>query len=343
MLRAKKSTINDVARLAGVSKKTVSRVINKSTLVRKETYEKVEKVIAELKYSPDPQARGLSFRRSFLFGLVYDNVNASFIADVQQGVLDTSRNEGYELVVHPCDNKSEGKIDELQQLIDRLKLAGVILLPPMSEDEGLIKMLNSIECHYVRILSAPLDSPSNMVYSNDRDAMHHVASHLVDLGHREIGFIHGPKSSLAARERYAGFAEALATRHIKLPRRNVAWGDHSFASGLSAAQKLLANKSRPTAIFASNDEMALGTIVAATRWGIQIPEQLSIVGFDDEPHAAEIHPSLTTINQNLKQKGQLAAAKLVALCNKQPEQAAAIESKLDLSLIARESTTRVPL
>lgn len=343
MRKAKKATINDVARLAGVSKKTVSRVINKSTQVRQQTYARVEKVIAELNYSPDPQARGLSFRRSFLFGLVYDNVNASFIADVQQGVLDTARQEGYELVVHPCDSRSADRVEELRQFIDRLKLAGVILLPPMSENVELIKMLNDIECHYVRILSAPLDEPTHMVYSNDRAAVHQVADHLLDLGHRNIGFIHGPKNSLAAVERFAGFSAALARRNVKLLSRNVAWGDHSFASGLVGAQELLSQKSRPTAIFASNDEMALGAIVAATRWGIQIPGQLSIVGFDDEPHAAEIYPSLTTINHSLKRKGQLAAAKLVALCANDIEQAAAIESLLELNLIARDSTAQAPL
>lgn len=342
-LTTKKPTINDVARVAGVSKKTVSRVINKSELVSRDTYDRVEKVIAELNFSPDPQARGLSFRRSFLFGLVYDNVNAAFIADIQQGVLDKSRREGYELVVHPCDSEGPQLVDEIVEFVDRLKLAGVIVLPPLSESAEFKNIFRNVSCHYVRILSASLDDPAHIVQSNDRQVVQQVADHLLDLGHREIGFIHGPKNSTAARERFLGFTEALARRNIKLLKRNVAWGDHRFASGIVGAQKLLANKPRPTAIFAGNDEMALGAMVAATRWGIQIPGQLSIVGFDDEPHAAEIYPSLTTVNHNLRHMGQLAAQKLSALCQNDPEQAAGIQTLVELSLIIRETTARVPL
>lgn len=225
--RNKKATINDVARLAKVSKKTVSRVINKSTQVRKETYDRVEKVIEQLNYSPDPQARGLSFNRSFLFGLVYDNVNASFIADIQKGVLEKSRPSGFELVVHPCNYQNADMVDELQDFIGRLKLGGVILLPPLSENDDLPQVLRNSGCHYVRLLSSPLDDPAHMVQSNDRVAVQQVADHLIDFGHRTIGFIHGPKSSQAARERYEGFRDALGRRNIKLLKRNIAWGDHT--------------------------------------------------------------------------------------------------------------------
>jgi len=339
----KKATINDVARVAGVSKKTVSRVINRSSQVRKDTYEKVEKVIAELNYSPDPQARGLSFRRSYLFGLVYVNINASFIPEFQRGVLESSRPNGFEVVVHPCDYRSPHLADELREFIDRLKLGGVILMPPMAENEELISAIRESGCHCVRLLPAPLDDPANMVQSNDRLAVKQVADHLIDFGHRNIGFIHGRKLAISARERFEGFRDALEQRNIKLLKRNIAWGDYTFASGLAGAQKLLNNKPRPTAIFASNDEMALGAIVAATRWGIKIPQQLSIVGFDNVSHAAEICPSLTTINHDLKRMGQLAAEKLAALLRNDPEQAAKIETLIELNLITRESTGPVPL
>ncbi|MBR9912388.1 MAG: LacI family DNA-binding transcriptional regulator [Gammaproteobacteria bacterium] len=339
---SKKATINDVAREAGVSKKTVSRVINKSPEVTKKTYQKVEQAIARLNYTPDPQARGLSFRRSFLFGLIYDNVNAAFIADIQDGVLDKSRAEGYELVVHPCKQDTGQWIDEVRRLIDRLKLAGVIVLPPLSESPDLVEMLKGIDCEYVRILSVPLDDDAHMVQSDDRSAVAQIADHLFELGHRNIGFIHGPKDSQAAAERYAGFSAALQRNKLKLLQRNLVWGDHSFASGVVGAQKLLAGKSRPTAIVASNDEMALGAMVAAAKLGIDVPSQLSIVGFDDEPQAAKIYPSLTTVNHNLKRMGQLASEKLAALCRNEPEQAALIRSVISLDLIVRESTATAP-
>nr|WP_243748520.1 substrate-binding domain-containing protein [Pseudomaricurvus alcaniphilus] len=339
---SKKATINDVAREAGVSKKTVSRVINKSPEVTQKTYQKVEQAIARLDYTPDPQARGLSFRRSFLFGLIYDNVNTAFIADIQDGVLDKSRSEGYELVVHPCEHGNSQWIDEVRLLIDRLKLAGVIVLPPLSENPELVKMLKGVDCEYVRILSVPLDDDAHMVQSDDRSAVAQIADHLIELGHRNIGFIHGPKGSQAAAERYAGFSDALLRNKLKLLKRNLVWGDHSFASGVVGAHKLLGGKTRPSAIVASNDEMALGAMVAAAKLGIDVPSQLSIVGFDDEPQAAKIYPSLTTVNHNLKRMGQLASEKLAALCRNQPEQAAQVQSVICLDLIVRESTAKVP-
>lgn len=336
--KSSRATINDVARIAGVSKKTVSRVINKSPQVREDTYRKVEKVIAELNYLPDPQARGLSFRRSFLFGLVFSSGNPSFIADIQDGVLDKARKEGFDLVVHPCDFQASDLLEDIQHFVRRLKLAGIILLPPLADNDAIAEMLRSEGCHYVRVLSAPRDNPANMVQSNDRDAVARVADHLIDLGHQNIAFIKGPDFSVAAQVRYTAFKDALARRNVKLLEQNIASGDHRFASGLTCTEMLLANNPRPTAIFASNDEMALGAIVAAIRNGIKIPEQLSIVGFDDVPHAAEIFPPLTTVNHNLRRMGQIAAEKLTALCSDHPDQAAAITTSIELSLVCREST-----
>ena len=134
---AGKATINDIARLAGVSKKTVSRVINDSPLVRPETREKVAALMQQLGYSPDPQARGLAFRRSFLIGMVYDNPTAQYIVNMQYGALDALRDSGYELVVHPCDSRSDDYIDGVRRFVQQQKLHGVILMPRVSEDEAL--------------------------------------------------------------------------------------------------------------------------------------------------------------------------------------------------------------
>ena len=176
--REVKSTINDVARLAGVSKKTVSRVINHSPLVRPETRDKVAALIAQLSYVPDPQARGLAFRKSFLIGLVYDNPNAPYVINIQTGVLDSLRGTGFELVVHPCDRKAPEFIAGVRDFAIRAKLSGVILLPPVSEDEELADMLRQIDCDYVRVASALLDEPQRMVVSSDREVSEEVAQYL---------------------------------------------------------------------------------------------------------------------------------------------------------------------
>ena len=137
-LRGRRATINDIARMASVSKKTVSRVINQSPFVKEETRAKIDAVIRQIGYHPDPQARGLAFRRSFLIGLVYDNPNAQYIVNIQDGALDALRGSGFELVVHPCDRRGEDFIPGVRRFIERQKLHGVILLPPVSEDHTLV-------------------------------------------------------------------------------------------------------------------------------------------------------------------------------------------------------------
>src|SRR5690349_20800544 len=174
----RKATINDIARLANVSKKTVSRVINQSPFVKEATRAKIDAVIQQIGYAPDPQARGLAFRRSFLIGLIYDNPNAQYIVNIQDGVLDALRGSGFELVVHPCDRRSEDFIPGVKRFVERQKLHGVILLPPLGEDQNLTRALQELDCAYVRIASVKLDSSQHMVVSNDREATGEVANYL---------------------------------------------------------------------------------------------------------------------------------------------------------------------
>src|SRR3569623_904174 len=149
----RRPTINDIARLAGVSKKTVSRVINASPYVQKETRERIEAVIAEHGYAPDPQARGLAFRRSFLIGLVYDNPNPQYVVNMQLGLLDGMRDSGIELVVHPCERSSPSFLADIRAFVERQKLYGVVLTPSVSEDERVASLLEEIGCEYVRVAS----------------------------------------------------------------------------------------------------------------------------------------------------------------------------------------------
>ncbi|MET0327922.1 MAG: LacI family DNA-binding transcriptional regulator, partial [Luteimonas sp.] len=186
------ATINDIARLAGVSKKTVSRIINHSPLVRQDTREKVEALMQEVGYVPDPLARGLAFRRSFLIGMVYDNPTAQFIVNMQYGALDTLRNSGFELVVHPCDSRSPNYIDGVRRFVQQQKLHGVMLVPRVSEDQALAEMLGEIGVRYVRIAAVSMDAPERMVVTHDHDGAVEVADYLQSLGHRDIAMITGP-------------------------------------------------------------------------------------------------------------------------------------------------------
>ncbi len=332
--RAKKrTTINDIARLASVSKKTVSRVINQSPYVREETRLKINSIIAKTGFAPDPQARGLAFRRSFLIGLIYDNPNAQYIVNIQQGVLDAVRGSGYELVVHPCDRTSVSFLDDVRSFVERQKLFGVVLIPPVSENESLAKLLNEIDCPYVRVASMPLDSPARMIVTHDREAAAEAGEHLAKLGHKEIGFISGPSHYRSAHERREGFTDALAAYGVKLSPRMVVEGAYTFESGVTCAETLLARKPRPTAIFASNDEMAAGVYKAAYAQGLRIPDDLSVVGYDDSPLATRVWPPLTTVRLPIREMGRKAAEKLIG-----KEPGPNDSDEIEVGLVVRESS-----
>ena len=308
----KPATINDVARLAGVSKKTVSRVINNSPFVREETRAKVEAVIAEAGFTPDPQARGLAFRRSFLVGMIYDNPSPNYVVNMQQGVLDAVRGSGLELVVHPCNRSSENFLADVQGFVVRQKLFGVVMPPSVSEDERVVALLREADCPYVRIASVSLDEPARMVVTNDSLGAAEAARHLAELGHTRVAFISGPDSFRSSHERGRGFAEGLAEHGLALDPAYVRRGAYTFESGVAAAADLLALSKPPTGILAGNDEMAIGVMKAARDRGLDVPFDLSIVGFDDLPMASRVWPNLTTVRLPVRDMGRMAAEKLTA-------------------------------
>ena len=326
------ATINDIARLAGVSKKTVSRVINRSPLVQKDTRERVEALIREVGYVPDPMARGLAFRKSFLIGMVYDNPNAQYIVNMQGGALESLRGSGFELVVHPCDSKSDDYIAGVRHFVVQQRLHGVILVPRVSEDAALVDMLNEVGVRYARIAAVSLDQPRRMIATNDRLGAIEAANYLESLGHRRIGLITGPQRYLSARERGGGFLAALAKRGIELAPEYIIEGGYTFESGVAGAERLLALPEPPTAIFALNDEMAAGVYKAAHRLGLSLPDQLSIIGFDDSPLATRLWPSLTSVRLPIWDMGLHAAAMLLS-----PEEAPREGPLIAPHLVVRES------
>src|SRR3954453_23393667 len=310
--RTGKPTINDVARLSGVSKKTVSRVINRSPLLNDETRERVQRVIADLGYVPNPQARALALRTNFLIGLVHDNPNAQMVLNVQQGILEALQGTDFAMLVRPVDRGSATMLDDVRHFLERQRLYGIVLLPPISENDTLARLCDEVGCRYVRMGSAELDDPDHMVASNDREAVRAATQYLIGEGHRLIGLITGPHGFRSGSERRQGFEGALAPPRIQLPRRPVAHGNYTFESGVAAAEKLLDLSPRPTAIFSSNDEMAAGVVHIARERGISVPDELSIVGFDDTPIAGHIWPPLTTVRWPIVSMARAAALKLLA-------------------------------
>jgi LacI family transcriptional regulator len=339
-MKNSKTTINDIARLSGVHKRTVTRVLNNSPNVGVATRAKVQKIIDDLNYSPNTQARGLATRRSYLLGMIYDNPDALYINDVQRGVLSICRELGYELVVHPCDMHSSSLIDEAVGFAIRSKLDGVLILPPISEDDDLAGALRKAKVNYVRLASVTLDSADHLVISNERSAAASMADYLVGLGHRRIGYIAGPKGLFSTQERLEGFRDALE-KHGCYPAPDMfTRGAYTFESGIECARKLLANPDPPTAIFASNDEMAVGVVNVAQDMGLRVPEHLSVAGFDDSILASRIMPSLTTIRRPVRRMASLAASKLIATVDGRTEDAR-LGFMLDPALVIRDSTRAI--
>ncbi|WP_407985516.1 LacI family DNA-binding transcriptional regulator [Pontixanthobacter aquaemixtae] len=330
-------TINDVARIAGVSKKTVSRVINRSPLLKEATREKVEKVIAELGYTPNPQARALALRRNFLLGLLHDNPNAQTVLNFQEGVLDAIRDTEFALVVRPVDRRSPDMLEDIRNFLEVQRLYGVLLLPPISENDELAELCRDMGCGYVRMGSAALDTSEHLVQSNDREVVESVIDYLVELGHRRIGLIEGPSGFRSAAERREGFRAAMKRHGLEVPETAVAQGNYRFDSGVEAANKLLQGDTQITALFASNDEMAAGAYHAAREKGIAVPGQLSIVGFDNSPIAAHIWPPMTTVSWPIREMAKSAALKLI-----DPGSDGAKPSTFPARLVTRDSVGPPP-
>lgn len=337
----KQATINDVARIAGVSKRTVSRVINGSLSVGDATRTRVEKVISELKYSPNTQARGLASSRSYLLGLIYDNPDALYLDDVQRGVLEVCSNLGYELVVHPCRYRSETLVQDSLRFMQRSKLDGVIVLPPVSESETLAQALKESGSAYVRLSSVAVDEAKHIVVSDDRAAAAEMARYFAQLGHESIAFISGPQRYKSSTERMEGFQLGLSAYGIKLREDWIIEGNNTYETGIECARKLLQQDTIPTAIFANNDQMAAGVLKVAHSLGIKVPEQLSVAGFDDNMLASRVIPALTTIKRPVRQMALLATSKLIMSIENNDKAATNVAAKVAPTLVVRESTARV--
>jgi len=339
-------TIFDVAKVAGVSIKTVSRVVNNEPNVRASTRERVENAIAVLKYRPDQSARNLASRRTHLIGLVYDDPTAyempsgGYILELQQGTLKACRSALSELLIHPCNFRKKNIGVELKTLIEDTRPAGIVLAAPLSNMKKIVRAIESTGTPLVRLSPGQSDDKQLSVSTNDREICAEMTRYLAGLGHKRIAFIKGDPDHAAVANRFLGYQDGLKQSGLKFSERLVATGDNSFGSGEECAEKLLMQKSPPTAIFAANDDMAAGVIRVANRLRISVPESLSVAGFDDIPLARQIEPALTTVQQPLVRMAERAASMLLE-GNGTDNEATGAES-VPATMKIRESTGPAP-
>jgi LacI family transcriptional regulator len=309
--RGKPPTIVDVAALAGVSIKTVSRVVNGEANVTDAKRAGVQAAIAALGYRPSASARTLAGARSFLIAMLFDNPSEAYLRDLQQGVVSRCRDSAYHLVVEPLDRHAPGVCDQVRATVMDLRVDGVVLTCPLGEDPAILSTLRELGTAFAAIAPMP-GSEIPGVGMDDEQAAYDMTLHLLDQGHRRIGFIKGHAEFGVTPLRWKGFARALEARGIKPSDALTAQGEFTFQSGLAAAERLLSISPPPTAIFASNDDMALGVMAYAHQRGVAVPEALSVAGFDDTPAAGVWRPKLTTVRQPIFEMGFTAADMLIA-------------------------------
>ena len=316
-----KATINDVAKHAGVSIKTVSRVMNNEPSVRQATRDKVMAAVTELNYQPNLAARNLAGTKSYSIAYVYDNPNAYYVIDMQNGILSACRKQGFELLIHPCDAKKENITEEVIAMVKQSRVAGLVLTPPFSEMPEFVERISELDVKLVRIMSGDLapDSLSPCIMVNDHDAAYSITEHLIELGHKDIAFIAGGAGHKSTIERLNGYKKALADHRMPINQALIIDGEYSFESGVEGANKLMQGEVKPTAIFSCNDEIAAGALFSARLMGLDIPRQLSIAGFENSPFSRQTWPRLTTAHQPNEQIAENAANLLIAQTRNQGE------------------------
>ena len=297
------TSIHDVAALAQVSIKTVSRVVNKATNVSPELQARVDAAIKQLGYRPNQSARRLAGGKSFMIAFLYNNPAPGYVSRIQIGAAWRCRELGYHLVVEPISPGGEERYEVLDRLVGALRPDGVLLVPPLSDDEGLLARLAEMSLPCARIAGSVV-ATSFTIHTPERAAGRMVADHLIALGHRRIGVITPPPTHRAALRRVEGFRDGLNEAGIAPDEQLFVPGRFDFASGIEAGETLLALPQPPSAVFATNDEMALGMLTLAHRVGLRVPEDLSVTGFDDTSASLTSWPPLTTVRQPLEDMGR---------------------------------------
>ncbi|MHA6720086.1 LacI family DNA-binding transcriptional regulator [Sphingomonas sp. RS6] len=334
-------TVQDVAREAGVSAMTVSRVVNGGTNVREATREAVLAAIAKLNYSPNAAARSLAAGEATQIGLLYSNPSTAYLSQFLIGALAAARRAGCHLVLEACEGERPEEQAEATRGFVQTHVQGVILPPPLSEAAAVRAELEAADIPWVSVAMGLPPTGSMNVRIDDFAAAAAMTRHLIDLGHRRIGFIRGNPNQTSSAERYRGFKAAVEAASLDLADMPVEQGYFTFRSGIVASERLLDSATPPTAIFASNDDMAAAAVGVAHRRGLHVPQDLSVVGFDDTALATTMWPELTTVRQPI---AAMAEAALTVLLDELRGPAAPEDRQQVLAheLIVRESSGPPP-
>lgn len=298
------ATISDVARLAGFSPMTVSRVINGGGNVKESTRDAINAAIKELNYSPNPAARSLAGVEPIRIGLLYSNPSAAYLSEVLVGSLDRASRIDVQLVVARCE-PPENYREAAEHLLER-GVHGLILTSPLCDLQEVVDVVTEGDQPVVALAGGKPSDDLITINVDDFEAAHAMTKHLIGLGHQRIGFIIGSPIQAASGRRLEGYRAALAEAGIPADEKLIEQGHFTYRSGLAAADKLMDLAVPPTAVFASNDDMAAAVVAVAHRRGLDVPNDLTVCGFDDTAFASSIWPELTTIRQPIAEMARTA-------------------------------------
>ena len=330
-------TIHDVAKHAGVSPMTVSRVINGETNVRDETRQRVSASVKTLRYSPNQAARSLASADTIHIGILYANPSANYLSEFLLGSLEQSSLSGCQLVIEKCEG-AESEAEAIERLV-KGGIDGVILPPPLCDSEVALRAVREAGLATLLVASGKPAPDFSAISINNFEASRAMTRHLLELGHRRIAFINGHPNQTATGQRFHGYVEAMTEAGLSVDADQVAQGYFTYRSGLDAAEKLLSG-AKPTAIFASNDDMAAATMAVAHRQGLDVPGDLSVVGFDDTPLATTVWPELTTVRQPIAEMAREAVRLLVEQIRgrRTGSGPSAVQKMLKFTLVKRDSS-----
>jgi Transcriptional regulators len=341
------ATIDDVARMAGVSPSTVSRVMNNRQIVTETTRRRVLDAIAQLNYQPNSLGRNLATRRTRTFGLVIADITNPFSAEIVRGVEEMAHTHGMSMLLYDTLEDRERETQALN-LLSEGQVDGLILYAPLLEQQKLISLIRP-GLPLVFINRLPLPSSVGTVEIDQEAGIRAAMQHLVDLGHRKIAYIGGITASQVYQRRLVAFQTACEEAGIEIPEHAILPAMPTIEGGREAVHQLLqdtsfASSDRPTALLAYNDLVAMGALIAAQEARIAVPEQLSIMGYDNIPFSALIHPALTTVQQPARMLGEQAVSLLITYLQKHTlSQGMPALIRLTPVLVVRASTATAPI
>ncbi len=333
------STISDVARLAGVSAMTVSRVINNSGYISSETRERVEKVIADLGYVPNALARSLRFKQTKTLALVLTDITNPFFTTIARGVEDAASEQGFSVIFCNTD-ESESKEAEYLNVLLQKQVDGLLLVPACYSGDS-VTFLQEHKVPVVVLDRRVSDVKIDTVRCDSEEGAYRLTRHLLDLGHTRIAILSGPSSVSTAMDRVAGYRRALVEAGLSSRAELVYHGEFVQTSGYQMALQALLVTLRPTALFAANNFITSGAFRAIREAGLRVPEDISIVSFDDLPMASDMGPFLTVAAQPAYEMGRRATELLLTrLAGEGPAEPQ--EIILPTEIVVRESSAPLP-